>query len=192
MLPRMAEIPSAEPTAVTAGDTIRWKRSLSDYPASSGWTLKYRLINSAKKIDIASIASGSEHLVEISAAISAFWTPGDYDWQAYVEKAAERFTIAMGRITIKPDLAAQLTGIDTRSYSRQVLEAVQAALYGRASNAQLELEIAGRRIKYIPIEELLAFHDRFKAEVAKEESAAKIANGGGTMGRMTVRFANPL
>ena len=27
--------------AVGAGDTIKWKRSIDDYKASDGWTLKY-------------------------------------------------------------------------------------------------------------------------------------------------------
>ena len=35
------DIASKEPTQIRAGDTIEWKRSIDDYKASDGWTLKY-------------------------------------------------------------------------------------------------------------------------------------------------------
>jgi len=36
-----ATIPTKEPLTIRAGDTIKWKRSIDDYKASDGWTLKY-------------------------------------------------------------------------------------------------------------------------------------------------------
>lgn len=32
-----AETPTKEPETVRAGDTIKWKKSVSDYAASDGW-----------------------------------------------------------------------------------------------------------------------------------------------------------
>ena len=32
-----AETPTKEPETVRAGDTIKWKKSVSDYAASGGW-----------------------------------------------------------------------------------------------------------------------------------------------------------
>ena len=36
-----SDIASKEPAKIRAGDTIEWKRSIDDYKASDGWTLKY-------------------------------------------------------------------------------------------------------------------------------------------------------
>lgn len=183
----MAEILTSEPSSVTAGDTIRWRKSLSDYPATA-WTLKYRLINAAGKIDITAGANGSDYLIDVPAVTSAAWMAGDYDWQSYVEKGAERYTVSVGRIVIAPNLAAQPGGYDNRSYARKVLDAIEAALMGRASKSQLETEVAGRRIKYIPFSDLLALRDKFRAEVRSEDIAEKLANIGGSSGKVMVRI----
>ena len=42
------DIATAEPALLQAGDTLRWRIALPDYPASDGWALAYRLINSRK------------------------------------------------------------------------------------------------------------------------------------------------
>ena len=36
-----ADIPTKEPLTIRAGDTIEWTKSIDDYKASDGWTLKY-------------------------------------------------------------------------------------------------------------------------------------------------------
>ena len=79
-MPRMA-IPSVEPTAIIAGDTLAWTKSLADYPASAAWVLKYRLINAASKIDITATTSGADHLVSVAAAVTALYPVGLYTYQ---------------------------------------------------------------------------------------------------------------
>ena len=61
-------IVTTEPTSITAGDSVAWTRSLSDYPASAGWSLAYTLINAAAKITINASAAGDDHAVSVSAA----------------------------------------------------------------------------------------------------------------------------
>ena len=78
----MADIPTTEPAAVNAGDTVRWRRALADYPASAGWALTYTLLNAAGKITITASAQGDDHLVSVPAATSAGWAAGDYAWRA--------------------------------------------------------------------------------------------------------------
>ena len=62
---------TTEPARVTAGDTIAWTKTLSDYPASAGWVLAYTLINAGAKITITAAASGDDHAVTVLAATSA-------------------------------------------------------------------------------------------------------------------------
>ena len=51
-----ATIPTKEPLTIRAGDTIKWTKSLDDYKASEGWTLKYAFRGNAGTVDI----TGSE------------------------------------------------------------------------------------------------------------------------------------
>lgn len=182
----MADIPTIEPAVLNAGDTLRWTRSLADYPASAGWVLSYTLINAAAKITITGSASGDEHSILVPAATSAGYTPGSYDWRARVTKAGEVYTVGEGRLTVNASFSAAT--YDARSQARKTLEAIEATLEGRASSSTLEYEIGNRRMKYIPLSELLQLRDRYRAEVAREDAAAAVAAGLPDRRRVYVRF----
>lgn len=186
----MADIPSTEPLFIQAGDTVAWTRNLADYPASA-WDLKYRLINAAAKIDITAVADGDTHSVTVAAATTATWAAGEYTWQAYVEGgSSERYTVASGRLTIKPDLAAKAAAFEARSTARKALDDTRAALATWiASNGQVqEYEIAGRRMKYSSIADIQGRIQLLEREVAREESAEKLAAGLQPPRRVLVRF----
>lgn len=175
------------PETITAGDTAEWTRQLSDYPASAGWSLAYRLINSAATIDISSSASGDDHAVSVSAATSAAYAAGEYRWQEFVTKGAERHTIATGAITIAADWAAASAGIDIRSDAEKTLAAVNAWLTTKDPGVS-EYEIAGRRIKYIPIGDLLKIRSSLQREVREEKAALLVGQGIAPANRLRVRF----
>lgn len=186
----MAAIPSTEPLYIQAGDTVAWTRDLTDYPASA-WALKYRLINAAAKIDITAAADGDTHSVTVAAATTATWADGDYTWQSYVEGgASERYTVATGRLTIKPDLAAKAAAFEARSTARKALDDTRAALATWiASNGQVqEYEISGRKMKYSSIADIQGRIQLLEREVAREEAAEKLAAGLQPARRVLVRF----
>jgi hypothetical protein len=185
-------IATTEPASVIAGDTIAWTRSLADYPAPT-YVLKYRFLNAAGKIDITATASGSDHAVSASAAVSALWAAGVYDWLAWVETGtgptAERYSVDEGRITVEANRAT-LTTWDGRSSARKIYEALLSA-YETASTSRAfvgEYEIAGRRMKFNAKADWLVELDYWKAQVAAEDRAEAIANGMGGGGRLLVRF----
>lgn len=180
-------VPPREPASVVAGDTVAWNKTIAAYPASEGWVLKYRLINAAGKIDITAGASGDDHAVLVAAADTDGWVAGTYAWQSRVEKAAERYTIETGSLVVKPDIAAAPAGYDTRTDAAKALAAVNSWLTSR-DLAVSEYEIAGRRMKYIPMGELLKLRDKLKAEVAGEAAVERIAAGLGSKSKVLVRF----
>lgn len=182
----MADIPTLEPSTVNAGDTWRWTRSLDDYPASEGWVLSYTLINGTAKISISATASGDDHAVTVSAATSAGYTAGTYDWRARVTKAGEVYTVGEGRLTVRNAYAGST--FDARSHARKTLDAIEAVIEGRASSSTLEYSIAGRSLKHIPVSDLLALRDRYRAEVKREDAAAAVAAGLPDQRRVYVRF----
>ncbi len=180
------DIPTTEPAAVNAGDTIRWRRALPDYPASAGWVLTYTLLNAAGKITITASAQGDDHLVSVPAATSAGWPAGDYAWRAQVSRAGEVYTVGEGRMTVRPSFGAST--LDTRSSARKALEAVEAYLADPNNISAAQYEIAGRQLRRHTLTELWAHRDRLRLEVLREEQAERLAAGLPDRRRVLVRF----
>lgn len=172
-----------EPLEVAAGDTIQWKRNLPAYPASEGWALKYALRGPAI-IDITATADGSEHLVTVASTVNPAWLAGDYMVQGFVEKAAERFTIYSGRLTVTPNLAAIAAGTyDGRSHARRVIAAIEAVIEGRASRDQQEMWVDGERLVRTPFEILMQIRQRYRRELTTE-NRREAARQGRRSGRL--------
>lgn len=184
----MPTIPTTEPTSITAGDTLSWSKSLADYPATE-WTLKYRLVNAAGKVDITAAADGSNYLVGVTSAISAGYAAGTYAWTAWLEKTGERVTVGSGTLIIKPDLAVQ-NSFDARTDAAIVVDQLMAAYktFTATQGHVAEYEIAGRKMKYRSSAEILDALNHWKAILAAEKRAERIAAGFGAGGKLLVRF----
>lgn len=182
--------PTLEPTAITAGDSASWSRTLTDTPANSGWALSYAFSNFNSRFVITASASGSDHLVALSAAASAAFAAGDYSWQAYVANGIERRTIATGRMTVRPNLATQAGGLDVRSNARRILDALLVA-YEQASISRAfvqEYDVAGRKMRFQNLQEWQIAIQFWQREVAREERSEKIARGIASGNRILVRY----
>ncbi len=182
----MADTPTIEPSSVNAGDTWRWTRSLADYPASAGWALSYTLINASAKITVNASASGDDHAVTVAAATTSGYAAGTYDWRARVSRAGEVYTVGEGRLTVRNAFSAAT--FDARTHARKTLDAIEAVIEGRASSSTAEYTIAGRSLKHIPMADLLALRDKYRAEVLREDAAAAVAAGLPDRRRVFVRF----
>jgi len=185
-----AAIPTSEPSALRAGDTWRWTKSLADYPATS-WTLKYRFKNAAGGFEITASTSGTDYSVTVAAATTAAYTAGVYSWLAWVEGGtSEKYSVDTGIATIDPDYRSgtATAAYDDRTHARTVLDAIEAVIEGRASRDQESYEIAGRSLKRTPIADLLKMRQHYKAEVAAQDAAEKISNGLGTGRKIQFRI----
>jgi hypothetical protein len=121
---------------------------------------------------------------------TAAYNAGDYDWQASVSKAGERYTVGTGRVSIKPNFATAVT-LDNRSGMRKALEALESCYIDYLSNNQghvAEYEIAGRRMKFRNAAEIWQQIEKLRREVAKEDQAARLAAGLPARRRVLVRF----
>lgn len=172
------DIPTNEPSSLRAGDTWKWTRTLADYPAGT-WTLKYRFKNATSYFEIVAGTSGTDHLVSVAAATTAAYAAGSYTWMAWVEGgSSEKYTVDTGTLAVDPDYRASTAAYDGRSHARKMLDAIEAWLEAR-DPAVAEYEIAGRRMKYIPVAELIKLRSRYKTELANEANADAIAKGEG-------------
>lgn len=166
------------PTTARAGDTFRTVRSWPDYPASAGWVLHITGVSSVGVISATATADGDDHVLAVSAALTAGWLPATYRLVEYVTRGADRHTLAQHSFTVQANLAEATAPADTRTHAERVLAHIEAFL---ETGTDSEIELAGRRIRSYPLPELLAMRDRYRAEVRRQSGAPAI-------GRMLTRF----
>lgn len=175
---------------LTAGDTLDFITSVPDYPASAGWTLKYRLAPRAAgtAYDITATASGDDYRVQVAAATTANYAPGDYTWTAWVELGAEVYTVDRGQLEIRARSSTLAAGHDGRSHAQKVLDAIEAVLEGRASLDQQEYAINGRSLKRTPLADLMRLRQLYRNEVQGEDAANRLEAGLGGGRKVQVRL----
>lgn len=186
------QIQTIEPAAFIKGDTVKFTKSLPDYLPADGWALSYAFVLEAassdqQTVDATDNGDGS-HLITISATDSAGFSVGWYAWQATVTKAAERYTVAAGRVQVKPDFATLTSGYDARSHVKKVLDAIEAVLEQRATEEQSYIMIGQTQITNIPHGDLLALRSKYLAEYRSEQAAERIARGEASGRQIRVRF----
>jgi hypothetical protein len=126
----------------------------------------YRLVpTSGSAITFTATADGSGYTVTVLAATTAGWAAKDYAWSAYVTKAAERYTVDSGVVTVLPD-PGQATGIDRRSHARKVLDAIEAVLEGRASKDQVQYRSTAAMLTRTPMGDLLMLRSKYRRKCA--------------------------
>ena len=180
------------PQTLVIGDTWGWTISISDYPAPT-YTLKYAIrCLDLSVIDITATADGADHIIAVAAGTTAGYSAGDYTWTCYVEKGTggslERYTIDSGLVTLKPAMFATLSSTDVRPHAQKMLAAIEAVQYGRATHAELSLNINGKAIQYLKPDELIRWRSFFRDEVAREKRDEQIAQGTETGRRIVTRF----
>lgn len=181
----MVDIATTEPEYFVAGDTVKWKKTLADYKASDGWTLSYAL-RGAGTINLTATASGADHQVDVTAAASAAYKVGIYSFNAYVTKAAERYTVGSGYIEIKENLATAATFTDRLLTLQADVDAINAWLGKNYSFASYS--IGGRSLNKYTIADLYMLRGRLQSELQNLKDAEKIRRGKGTSKLIRVRF----
>lgn len=178
------------PESFRAGDSVTWRESFPEYPASEGWALALRLLwQTGTPADISAVADGNQFLIDLDAAATAAWLAGDATLIASVSKGADRVTVYQLPVKILANLATATT-LDNRSQARKGLADARAALADYAGAGKIhvaEYDIAGRRMKFRDSNQILELIHYYEREVAKENAAAAILNGQ-TPGRVVVRM----
>ena len=187
------------PTKIRAGDFIQWRiPSTQDVfgnaITSTEWSVTYYLrTNTASE---AHITSSSVYLsgwqFTVASAVTANFDAGDWYFQAVAAKSGqEKQTILSGQFEVLPSLAysGSATAYDGRSQIRKDLDQVQTAIRTVASGGGVkEYKIGSRSAKKYDLTELFQLEAKLKAELAREETKEKIANGLGNPRNLFVRF----
>lgn len=187
-------MPDTEPTSITAGDTLEWTKSLSDYSAAD-YSLHYRL-RGPENIDIADgciTASGTDFEVVIPAATTVSWGAGEYVLYGWVTSAGgESIKVVETKVEIKPDFRTAKSIIDARNHNKRTLDAIEAVIEGRAGRADKSYTISlgghERSLESIPHNELIALHSRYEARVKQDEAADRVSKGQKGSNKINIRI----
>ena len=186
----MAGIPilSDVPEEFTAGDTVKWAKSFSDYPFSDGWIITYYFANATEDFEIAGAEyQTNDHLFNLIRSLTTGKTAGQFNYEAYAILSGERARVDWGKIQLLADFSGG-DPVDSRSLVKKTLDALDALLLNKASRDQLDVEIVGRKIKKMSPDELLKWRSLYKSEYKSECDADKVAKGEGSGRTVQTRF----
>lgn len=168
------------PTTHTAGDSFAALLDGSSYPATAGWVASLVLIGPARKT-LASTASGSDHAVAADGASTATWPAGAYAMRALYAKAADRYSVDLGTLTVAADPAGART--DARalmSLAEQALQDLEAAYRAHLASGNVHVasySIAGRDMQYRTLADLHEALAAARRDVASERAAKRVRAG---------------
>lgn len=168
----MTDIPAHEPDQIRAGDTVKWTRSLDDYPAPT-WVLTYYLTRQgamATKVTATDNGDG-EHIVAMAPADTEKLGAGEWQWQAKVSDGTDVYTIDTGIVEVIASFESG--GVDPRTWAKKMLAAVEDVLLNKANKSVLAgYSYAGRSLQYRSLEELVTIRSKLRAEVNRDDRAA--------------------
>lgn len=175
------------PASHRAGDAFSLRLTLGNHASAAGWTTKLLLLPAVgTKVELAGAASGNDWSFAATPAQTAGWAHGRYTLALIATQGTTaRDTLAQSSLEVLPDLAAATTH-DDRSFARRMLDAIEAALLGKATRQELDIietNVYSRGQKRDKAA-LLEARDKFRIEVQREQAAG----GRGRGGRIYMRF----
>ncbi len=182
---RMAQELPAFPESFSAGTTVRYRKRLSDYSASAGWTLKLHLAG-ASVLAKTAVADGDDFVVTIEAVdTSGGFAAGLYKWVERVSNAGgEVYEVHSGVVTILANLAEAGEGSE-QEWIERAIAALKAQIEGRLPAGMESYQIAGRAVSKMPVKEAMALLG------ALESRLARVSNPGSVTRPVLVSFTPP-
>lgn len=186
----MATIPSR----FRAGDFVSWTET--DAPTGTTAITVYLRTNAASGAAVAATDNGDGTFTfTLAAATSANLLPGDYLAQFVATVAGQPQAYRETRFAVAKSLVftGSAASVEFRSQAEIDLAAVEDAIRALTTGAQ-EYRIGtgtsngGRMVRRADLADLIAWRDRLKAEVAKEQAEEDKANGLGDPNKLYIRF----
>lgn len=181
-------VPTCEPTEITLGGALSWNASYPDFRSDESWTLTYYL-RGADDADIvptthvnADGSGGFEVRVTAAQLAALCATPGGYRLIGRVNKSGSEFdgTVVYNAHVLV--LADPSTVVDAKSFNRQMLEALDAALLeGVADSGEFKaVSVNGRSVTYRDRAEMETARNHYALLVALETNPDGVVQHAGT------------
>lgn len=181
------------PGKLYAGTTWAWTEKVPDYSAADGWSLKYIFTNASNAFSFTDdgSAKSTEFTVEVDAATTAPFTPGEYTWKLLAVKGSDLRLVSHGSAVVYADITDGATALDDRSHVKKTLDAIEAVIEGKATKDQQSYSVAGRSLSRMSWDELLKLRSKYSAEYDQEQAAARLASGQGNSNIVKATFSRP-
>ena len=181
------------PTQHTAGDAFAATLADSRHLPASGWSLASLLIGDSARHGLTVAASGNAWLVTATPAQTALWASGVYTLHAiYTKLPSQRLSYVLSTLRVWPDPAAPATlASSSKGPARQAYEQLLAAYRAQQAAGKWmvqEYQIAGRRMTFRTMAEMIAALDRARREAEAEDAAEAIQSGRSPRQRLVVRM----
>jgi len=187
-----ANAPEGEPTIVTVGDFIQWKRSdlVDDYPPNLYTATYIARITGGGSNEITLIGTDetTHYLFSVSSTVSADFVPGYYHWQLEIVRNSDSERIVVDTGTFTADVDLDVNASDPRTHAEIMVDKIESILQGRADSDVANYSIKDRSLTKLSISELLQWRDYYRLELRKEKTAQLIAKGETTGATVKVRF----
>lgn len=170
------------PETISAGISLRFDVSLSAYPVDT-WTAALH-VRGANVIDLTATVVDGVFRFEIPAATSAAYVAGPHAYSLRLSNGATVAEAEAGSLSIAANLASAAAGFDSRTHAQKTLDAIEAVIAQRATMDQMRYRINNRELERTPIADLLKLRATYRAEVAREQRAAR---GGPLFRQLKVR-----
>ncbi len=162
-----------------AGDTINFLTEVPDYPATSGWVLKFRLVPrtvGGSPISLTATAEGADHRVTATATATGAWGADNYSWTSWVEKGSEVYSVDAGQIVVKANPRTVAAGYDGRSVAEKALDQARAALAAWTPSTR-RYRIGDREHEFASKADIVGVINYWQTEVARERRREALAKG---------------
>lgn len=142
----MAQELSALPDSFSAGTTVRYRKSFSDYPASSGWTLKLHLAGPGH-VSKTAVPDGNDFVVTLDAADTpAGFAAGLYKWVERVSNAGgEVYQVDAGVVDVTSNLEEAPDGAE-QEWLEPAIATLKVAIQNQMASGIVSYQIAGRGV----------------------------------------------
>lgn len=187
------QVLSRIPEEMTLGDTIKFKKSLGDFPFSDGWTLTYYFVKEDGStaelfnVEATQFESSEDYLITIATDDTSGRAAGDYSWRAKVTKSGETSTIEMGSITLNPSYTSV---VDTRSDACKIVAAIDASMANKATPEQKKLKIKDREVEKYDTGQLMQMRTYYSTICQREKTAEDLALGKANPNKTRTRLLN--
>lgn len=170
----MSSTLSALPDSFSAGTTVAFTKSYTDYPADDGWALTLYLAG-ARVYDVEAVADGSAYAVTIPA--TAPLVAGLYKWSERVEKAGEVYEVAYGTVTVTDNLAEATDG-SSQEWLERTVPILRAHVEGRLRAGLESYSIAGRAVSKMPVADAVALLTQLEGRLRRLKNPGVISRLG--------------
>jgi hypothetical protein len=157
---------------------------VTDYPASDGWTLTYSLNGKGAVAAIVASVNADDsngYSVTVTAATTAAYTAGLYQYLARVSLAGEVYTVDSGVVIIAPNVATAATGA-LQTHAEKMVALCEAAIEANAvaaasggtGGAIQSYTIGNRSVTFRDEADLRAQLSHYKWQVWHEKNPGKL------------------